>query len=331
MGAVSAYLLPVSSGYFSGMGPRGRLGAKDQGAPDGGEDAVEGAEASTDFPARAGARESGREAGKTAHAGETERRLSREEIRALQELKQRDQQVRAHEQAHAAIGGLYASAPTYAYRRGPDGALYAVGGEVAIDTSPVRGDPEATLHKAQQVRAAALAPADPSPQDRNVADQASQMEARAQSELAQVPVRGGKQEGSGQLHGIAEAGRDVGEGPEGLPLPGVGPETLLPSDRTSPGPTQGTPPGLSPLTPENEGSAALLGRVASQGERAVAQSQNADRSGLSPPKGVVLRALAQYQSFARKEFPVNPRRPATGEDASGVFAPRAPRVTDLMA
>lgn len=329
MGAISSNLPPVSSGYFSGMSPRGRFGAKDQVAPDGGEAAVEEADGSAAFPAEAGAREPGREPGKAAPAGEGERRLSREEIRGLEELKQRDRQVHAHEQAHTAIGGPYASAPTYTYRRGPDGALYAVGGEVAIDTSPVRGNPEATLRKAQQVRAAALAPADPSPQDRNVAAQASQMEARARSELAKEPAREGKQEGSGQPPGAAEEGRDVGEGPEATPLPGVGPETSLPFDSTPPGSTQGALPGLSPLTPENEGRAALLGRVASQGERAVAQSQNADRSGLNPPKGVVLRALAQYQFFAREELPVNPRQPATGAAASGVSAPRAPRVADL--
>ncbi len=68
--------------------------------------------------------------------------------------------------------------------KGPDGLNYAVGGEVAIDTSPVSGDPEATLRKAQIIRAAASAPAEPSPQDRRVAAQAASREAAAQAELA---------------------------------------------------------------------------------------------------------------------------------------------------
>jgi hypothetical protein len=48
----------------------------------------------------------------------------------------------------------------------PDGCDYALGGEVAIDTSAIAGDPEATLRKMEQIRRAALAPANPSGQDR---------------------------------------------------------------------------------------------------------------------------------------------------------------------
>jgi hypothetical protein len=101
----------------------------------------------------------------------------------IQELAARDREVRAHEQAHAAVAGQYASSPTYSFVRGPDGVSYAVGGEVSIDTSPIPGDPEATLRKAQQLRRAANAPADPSSQDGNVAAQAAQMEQQARAEL----------------------------------------------------------------------------------------------------------------------------------------------------
>jgi hypothetical protein len=101
----------------------------------------------------------------------------------IQELAARDREVRAHEQAHAAVAGQYASSPTYSFVRGPDGVSYAVGGEVSIDTSPIPGDPEATLRKAQQLRRAANAPADPSSQDANVAAQAAQMEQQARAEL----------------------------------------------------------------------------------------------------------------------------------------------------
>lgn len=101
----------------------------------------------------------------------------------IQELSARDREVRAHEQAHAAVAGQYGSSPTYSFVRGPDGVSYAVGGEVKIDTSPIPGDPEATLRKAQQLRRAANAPADPSSQDGSVAAQAAQMEQQARAEL----------------------------------------------------------------------------------------------------------------------------------------------------
>lgn len=101
----------------------------------------------------------------------------------IQELAARDREVRAHEQAHVAVAGQYASSPTYSFVRGPDGVSYAVGGEVQIDTSPIPGDPEATLRKAQQLRRAANAPADPSSQDSSVAARAAQMEQQARAEL----------------------------------------------------------------------------------------------------------------------------------------------------
>lgn len=107
------------------------------------------------------------------------------ELQMLRELKQRDQEVKAHEQAHASVGGSLASAPSYTYQKGPDGVRYAVGGEVQIDVSPVQGDPQATLEKMQLVQRAALAPAEPSTQDRQVAAQAAQQAAQAQAEIQQ--------------------------------------------------------------------------------------------------------------------------------------------------
>lgn len=108
------------------------------------------------------------------------------ERQEVQALKARDQEVRRHEQAHASAGGVYAGAPQYDFTTGPDGGRYAIGGEVSIDTAPVPGDPQATLEKAQTVRRAALAPAEPSEQDRRVAAEASQMAAQARVELLQL-------------------------------------------------------------------------------------------------------------------------------------------------
>ena len=53
--------------------------------------------------------------------------LSEDEQNKVAELKSRDQEVRTHEQAHAAAGGQYAGSPSYEYEQGPDGKRYAVG------------------------------------------------------------------------------------------------------------------------------------------------------------------------------------------------------------
>lgn len=111
------------------------------------------------------------------------------EYRELQELKQRDREVRQHEQAHVAAGGGHIrSGPNYQYQTGPDGRRYAVGGEVQIDTSAVPDDPEATIRKMQVVRNAANAPAEPSAQDRAVAAEATRTEAQARNELRERQV-----------------------------------------------------------------------------------------------------------------------------------------------
>ena len=102
----------------------------------------------------------------------------------ISELASRDREVRSHEQAHAAVGGSYAGAPTYSFKRGPDGQTYAVSGEVSIDVSPIPNDPAATLRKMEVVQQAALAPAEPSAQDLRVAAQAQVLAAQARSELA---------------------------------------------------------------------------------------------------------------------------------------------------
>lgn len=114
--------------------------------------------------------------------------LSDEELHQVEQMAERDREVRAHEQAHKAVGGKYAGAISYDYERGPDGKTYAVGGEVQIDLSEVDGDPESTIRKMQQVRRAALAPAEPSAQDRRVAAEASQLEAEARTELRELKV-----------------------------------------------------------------------------------------------------------------------------------------------
>jgi hypothetical protein len=120
-----------------------------------------------------------------AKVSSSEADLSEEDQKRVKQLKQTDQQVHAHEQAHlASAGNLAKSGARFEYETGPDGNRYAVGGEVNIDTSEVKDDPKATLTKAARIRQAALAPADPSAQDRAVAAEAAAMAAKAQQELA---------------------------------------------------------------------------------------------------------------------------------------------------
>ncbi|WP_459922474.1 putative metalloprotease CJM1_0395 family protein [Desulfatiferula olefinivorans] len=113
-----------------------------------------------------------------------EAELTEEELKQIEELKARDREVKAHEQAHVAAGGRYVrSGAQFEYQTGPDGERYAVGGEVSIDVSKEPGDPRATIAKMQTVIRAALAPAEPSAQDRAVAAKAAQIEMEARGDV----------------------------------------------------------------------------------------------------------------------------------------------------
>ncbi|GLW60283.1 hypothetical protein Hthe01_06320 [Hydrogenophilus thermoluteolus] len=118
--------------------------------------------------------------------GATPLRQDAETAQKVARLREIDRKVRAHEAAHVAAGaGLVTRGAQFTTVRGPDGRQYAIAGDVQIDVSPGK-TPEETLQKAERIRAAALAPADPSPQDRKVAAQAAQMAAQARIELAKA-------------------------------------------------------------------------------------------------------------------------------------------------
>lgn len=137
-------------------------------------------------PAEATREEAASEDGdQSARSADSRVTLSEEALAQIEALKARDREVRAHEQAHASVGGAYAGGPNYVYQKGPDGQRYAVGGEVSIDVAPVANDPEATIDKMRVVIAAALAPADPSPQDRQIAATAGSQLIQATAEAAQ--------------------------------------------------------------------------------------------------------------------------------------------------
>jgi hypothetical protein len=117
------------------------------------------------------------------------KRLTPAELAEVAELTNRDRQVRLHEAQHLAAAGGIASGLEYSYETGPDGRIYAVGGQVHLSIR-AGATPEATLAEARVVRAAATAPADPSDQDLQVAAEASQMEQAALQEIAKRTATG---------------------------------------------------------------------------------------------------------------------------------------------
>lgn len=124
--------------------------------------------------------EQGQEASPSAQKSSAEAFAEKQIILSLES---RDKEVRNHERAHAAVGGAYTGAPSYAFEIGPNGKKYAVEGEVSVDVTPVAGDPKETIAKMKKVQAAALAPANPSAQDIRVAASASSIIVEAQAEL----------------------------------------------------------------------------------------------------------------------------------------------------
>jgi hypothetical protein len=68
------------------------------------------------------------------------------------------------------------------YETGPDGRRYAVGGEVPIHVRTGSDDPRVAIQQYEQVVRAALAPANPSSQDRAVA-------ADAQTKIAELKAK----------------------------------------------------------------------------------------------------------------------------------------------
>ncbi|NPA66233.1 MAG: hypothetical protein GXO11_05045 [Epsilonproteobacteria bacterium] len=108
--------------------------------------------------------------------------LSPSEKQLVSELQARDTEVRAHEAAHQSAGAGLAGGASFSYQKGPDGKMYAIGGEVPISFKEGK-DPQETIANARQVKAAAMAPANPSPQDYAVANTATMMELKAQQLL----------------------------------------------------------------------------------------------------------------------------------------------------
>ena len=185
---------PVATQQPTAQAAQGQVSSEADGLSEGDRASVasqkaldaQGPHAATSDPAK---RDTGRDEDKVedkAPGTKTDaRELTEDEKRTVESLQRRDRAVRAHEAAHlAAAGGYAAGGPSYTTQQGPDGRSYAIGGEVPIDMSAER-TPEATLRKAQTIRAAAMAPADPSGADKAIAAAASQMAQAAQVQMAE--------------------------------------------------------------------------------------------------------------------------------------------------
>jgi hypothetical protein len=168
----------------------------------------------------------------TSEPDRREGELSQEEKEVVDQLKRIDRDVRAHEQAHLSAAGPYATGgASFQTTTGPDGNAYALSGEVGIDTRAEK-TPEATIRKMQVVQAAALAPADPSAQDRAVAGAAGAAENAARIQLMseqEADVLGKTQDREAPAEPLAEAPAPVVSS-SAAPIP----EPLLPLGRGGP-------------------------------------------------------------------------------------------------
>ncbi len=118
-------------------------------------------------------------------------RRSPDEQAEIARLAARDREVRTHEAEHAAAAGsLAVGGPSFTYRTGPDGKLYAVGGEVHLNMNPGLTEEE-TISRAARIRAAALAPGAPSGADLEVVARATRMEDEARQARAAAASRWG--------------------------------------------------------------------------------------------------------------------------------------------
>lgn len=183
------------------------------------------------------------------------------EMKQIADLKNRAAAVRNHEMAHVAAGGAHVrGGPTYSFQTGPDGQRYAVAGEVSISTGK-EASPEKSIAKAQVVRRAALAPAEPSGADRSAAAAASKMESSARVELREEKLaeatsvredRADKAEAAQESQEAAKAGageaEEVGLAGEtsastGAQSPAGPPNEFAPRPRHIPAAYRGGAPG----------------------------------------------------------------------------------------
>jgi hypothetical protein len=155
-------------------------------------------------------------------------RLTEAQQREVSDLQRRDAQVRQHEMAHQAAGGDLTGAAAFTYQTGPDGRSYAIGGEVPLAARSGR-TPEETIAIARRVRAAALAPSDPSSADLAAAAQAARLEMAAAQQKRQQAGGPGQAGPTSQRGAAAAPGARAGAGRPDLERLLVGAQQARPS------------------------------------------------------------------------------------------------------
>lgn len=115
-------------------------------------------------------------------------KLTKDQLKDVKKKREFDKALTKHEEDHHEVAAdLARSGPLYETEVGADGETYRKSGKVMIDTGATE-DPEKTVKKMRQVKAAALAPdgnqlAPLSDQDKKVAREATEKEKKAQSQL----------------------------------------------------------------------------------------------------------------------------------------------------
>ncbi len=234
--------------------------------------------------------------------------LSEEEQREVDELEQRDQEVRRHEQAHKAAAGSYArGAANLEYTAGPDGKRYASGGNVKIDVSPER-TPEATIRKMKVIQRAALAPAEPSAQDRGVYRTAVRQEQAARQEIVE------------ERQATAQSAQEPGA-EQPFRAQSLNPRTPLQPD--SPGTAQPDASQPPPLRPDGSQQSGLTRPVAPEGASPLAPTEDSPlRPEASMRPSSVIRSV---NPFAPGSGP-GQSQPGPSAEQSPLAPPRRPLV-----
>jgi hypothetical protein len=247
-------------------------------------------------------------------AGEPE--LTKEEQHAVEALAERDREVRAHEQAHKAVAGRYAGAVSLSYTTGPNGRRYANSGEVPVDLSRVSGDALATVQKLEQVKRAALAPADPSSADRRVAARAAQgarearvavlEEAVGKTSAPEQPARGPEIEPRPATRVIETARPATVDGRDDEAATGIKPEERAP---TAPRAETPSPPRKVETAPPSEAKS----RPQSEAETAPLREAEAAppiEAKTTPSSGYETAASATLGAQRAAEIPQDPPSPS---------------------
>jgi hypothetical protein len=201
-------------------------------------------------------------------------------------LQATDAKVKAHEAAHKAVGGTMTGPVSYTYTRGPDGKNYVTGGEVPISVSSGK-TPQETISRMQQVIQAALAPADPSPQDRAVAAQASTLAQQARQE-----------ESSASTPAVAPATASDGAVPselEGNPKDANG--VIARISRSAYG-----DPAVAGPSESSTGQAALIKSTDQNNSTASPDSQNPPNTNRTPISGITPAMITGFGSTRQVSF-----------------------------